>query len=328
MEEMIAAFPDQLQDALQIAEDAQLSSINKDKVQNILIVGLGGSGIGGNFAQAICRSTATVPITVSKRYNIPGWVSENTLVICNSYSGNTEETLNAFRAAMNTDAQIICVSSGGKLLSIAEDHNLPFIKLPDNWESPRACLGYSLVQQLRIMDELEMIEADWESRITASRVRLEKESHDIRKRAQYIAQMIADKQIVIYAEDAMEPLAVRWRQQINENAKTLCWHHVIPEMNHNELVGWRDDNNVAVILLRSKLNYARNAMRMDINKEIIGNYAASLIEIYGKGGSMIEHMLYLVHLGDWMSYELAKIKNRDVVEVKVIDYLKSELGKI
>jgi len=100
-------------------------------------------------------------------------------------------------------------------------------------------------------------------------------------------------------------------------------------MNHNELVGWRDDyNQLAVLYFRNKDDYPRNQVRMDINKEIISNYTTSIIEVYSKGQSLAERMLYFVHLGDWISVNLAALKNVDAVEIKVIDYLKSELGKV
>lgn len=328
MKKMISVFPDQLQDAIKIGENTDLSLIDKDKILNILIIGLGGSGIGGDYAREICRKTASVPICVSKRYEIPAWVDKNTLIIANSYSGNTEETLASYAQAIEKGAQVICVSSGGKLIEKAKDNNQAFIQVPGNYASPRACLGYSIVSQLTIMEKIGMIKPQWKQEIYASIERLNNEVEDIRQRAGQIALILADKRIIIYAEDSMGPLALRWKQQINENAKTLACQNVVPEMNHNELVGWRDDGNIAVIFLRSKFNLERNAVRMDINKEIISSYAASIIEIYGKGMSFIEQLIYLIHLGDWMSYELAQLKGRDVVEVKVIDYLKSELAKI
>jgi glucose/mannose-6-phosphate isomerase len=125
----------------------------------------------------------------------------------------------------------------------------------------------------------------------------------------------------------MEPVAIRWRQQINENSKELSWHHVIPEMNHNELVGWRNqEDDLYVIFLRNENDYERIQQRMDINKGIISKYAKA-VEIYSKGVSHVEKALYFIHLGDWISYYIAAEKDIDAVEVKVIDYLKSELAK-
>ena len=119
------------------------------------------------------------------------------------------------------------------------------------------------------------------------------------------------------------------QQQINENAKLLCWHHVIPEMNHNELVGWRDErSDLAVLWLRSKDDYQRTSIRMDINKEITDKLTKGSFEIWSKGKSFAEKAFYLVHLGDWLSWYLSEERGVDPVEIKVIDYLKSELAKV
>ncbi|MBL7774775.1 MAG: bifunctional phosphoglucose/phosphomannose isomerase, partial [Saprospiraceae bacterium] len=123
-------------------------------------------------------------------------------------------------------------------------------------------------------------------------------------------------------------VALRWRQQINENAKMLCWHHVVPEMNHNELVGWRDQRpDIAAVWLRNRNDLPRNILRMNINKEIIEHFAGSSIEVYSKGKSLAEQVFYLTHLGDWLSFYLAELRQVDPVEIKVIDFLKNELAQ-
>jgi glucose/mannose-6-phosphate isomerase len=132
--------------------------------------------------------------------------------------------------------------------------------------------------------------------------------------------------IVIYSAANVEAVAIRWRQQLNENSKVLCWHHVIPEMNHNELVGWRSSGKFAVIILRNDTDYSRIQQRMNIAKNIISQYTPHIIEVYSKGESFLEKSLYLIHLGDWVSYYLAERKKVDPVEVNVIEYLKAELA--
>ena len=144
-----------------------------------------------------------------------------------------------------------------------------------------------------------------------------------------MAERLTGKIPIIYAVDTMEPVAVRLRQQINENAKMLCWHHVIPEMNHNELVGWTEKHqDKAVVYLRNKDDYKRNQIRMDINQKIISQYTDNTVEIYSKGNSFIEKALYLVHLGDWVSWYLSEMQGVDAIQIKVIDYLKAELAKV
>ena len=228
-----------------------------------------------------------------------------------------------------TEAKVVVIASGGKLIEEAKSRGLDHIILPSGWPSPRACLGFSFVQQLFVMHKLGFIDGSFKSEIKAA-VDLIKFDHEaIREAAKKVAERIYDKIPVIYASDRMEPVAVRLRQQINENAKMLCWHHVVPEMNHNELVGWTEKHpDKAVIYLRNKDDHKRNAIRMDINEKIISKYTDTIIDIYSKGNSLIERAIYFVHLGDWISWYLSQLKGVDAVEIDVIDYLKSELSKV
>ena len=133
---------------------------------------------------------------------------------------------------------------------------------------------------------------------------------------------------VIYTTTYKEGIAIRFRQQINENSKMLCWHHVFPEMNHNELVGWTEKNeNLAIVIFRDKEDYSRNQTRIEISKKIIAKYTPNSIEIYAKGKSETEKAIYLIHLGDWVSFFLAELKGVDSVEVSVINHLKAQLAK-
>ncbi|HXR82476.1 MAG TPA: SIS domain-containing protein, partial [Saprospiraceae bacterium] len=226
-------------------------------------------------------------------------------------------------------ARIISVASGGKLIDKTKADGFEYVKVPSDWPSPRACLGYSLTVQLWVLQKAGLISDRCIIEIQSAVQLLRKEEADIKSIAEKTAKELHHHLPIIYAEDRMEPVAVRFRQQINENSKALCWHHVIPEMNHNELVGWREKNpNLAVVYFRNEDDYSRNALRMDINQTIIKEYAGKIIEIHSKGNTMIERALYLVHLGDWVSWYLAQLRGMDALEVKVIDFLKGELGKV
>ena len=328
MDNMIARFPDQLAEALQIAETVSLLK-HPSPIRTVLVSGLGGSGIGGNFVQDLAGAECQVPIFVNKGYDAPRWANKHTLAICSSYSGNTEETLNVFEQLRATGAKIVCVTSGGKLLELAKQHGLDYVQVPGGWSSPRACLGYSVVAQLAVLRGAKLIGSRIFRQIEAGRKLLVHDQDDIRKRAQKIAFFLADKTPVLYCADTSEAVAVRWRQQINENAKMLCWHHVLPEMNHNELVGWRAVRpDVAAVWLRHRADHERTAVRLNIVKEIVEHLAGASIEVYSKGKTPAENMLYLVHLGDWMSFHLAQARRVDPVEINVIEYLKNELAKI
>lgn len=325
---MIARFPAQLEEALEIAQKITLQK-HTSPLRSIFISGLGGSGIGGGFVQDFVRTTCKLPIIVSKGYQAPAWVNKHTLAICSSYSGNTEETLSTFEHLLGTGAKIVCIASGGKLIELAKKHGLDYVQVPGGWSSPRACMGYSIVAQLGVLRAAKLIPGKLFNNVTAAHKLLTRDQAAIQKHARKIAGFLQGKTPVLYVADHMEAVAVRWRQQINENAKMLSWHHVIPEMNHNELVGWRDQRpDVAVIWLRNRDDFSRTAVRTDINKEIVEHYTNTSIELWSKGKSLIEKAFYLVHLGDWTSVYLAELRNVDPVEIKVIDFLKGELAKV
>lgn len=327
MDQLIARFPDQVIQALEIGKNAVIHPLT-GPVHHVYVAGLGGSGIGADFVANIIRNECAIPYLVGKGYHVPKYVGPQSLCIASSYSGNTEETLMAFEQMRASGARIICIASGGKLIELAREHGYDHIKLPDDWPSPRACLGFSLIAQLSLLTRLGMISEQRLQEVGTAIDLLRGEISEIKEKAERIASFLHGKIPVIYGTDRLSPVLVRFRQQINENAKMLCWHHVIPEMNHNELVGWRDRNDqLAVIYFRSRDDFARNQTRIDINKEIIANYTDTIIEIFAKGSSHIEQTFYLVHLGDWISWYLAQLRGMDAVEVKVIDYLKGELAK-
>ncbi len=327
MNDMIARFPGQLREAISIGRAADIRPLDKP-VHSVYVAGMGGSGIGANFVAEFVREELKVPYLVGKGYDIPAHIGPGSLVMVSSYSGNTEETLSAYNHIKGRGARVIVVASGGQLLEAAQADGLDFIRLPDNWSSPRACLGYSMVQQLVILERLGLIGAVALEQVAAAADFLERDMVEIRHKAERIAPLLHDKIPVIYTTSRMEAVAVRFRQQVNENAKMLCWHHVIPEMNHNELVGWRDRNDkLAVLFFRNRDDYSRNTLRIDIIKEIIGNYTGTIIDLYSKGEGLIQRSLYFVHLGDWISWYLAELHGVDAVEVRVIDFLKKELSE-
>lgn len=328
MDKLIARFGEQLSEAVEIGNAATITK-PKSKINKVYVAGLGGSGIGADFVSAIIRQEAEVPYLVGKGYKIPSYVDKNTLAIISSYSGNTEETIASFKQIEKTGAKIVIISSGGKLIKAAQRKKYNYVQVPSDWPSPRACLGYSLVAQLAVLNKLGLIGEKSLKSISKSVKLITKETSSIKRSARSIAKKLHNKMPIIYAEDRIEPVAVRLRQQINENAKSLCWHHVVPEMNHNELVGWKDkDKDLVVLYLRNTDDYKRNQIRMDINQKIIKKCTPNIINVYSKGTDLVQRMMYLVHLGDWISWYLSQLRGQDAIEVNVIDYLKGELAKV
>lgn len=327
MDQLIARFPEQLFEALEIGSNASMRPHN-NPIHMAYVAGLGGSGIGANFVAEFIREECKVPYLVGKGYDIPAYINEYTLAIVSSYSGNTEETLSSFHQLMKTGAKVVVISSGGKLIEMAKEHDLDYIQVPGDWPSPRACLGYSLVQQLFVLEKLGFISDHCTKAVRKSAQYLNDNLEDLKGQGQRLAQKLHRKLPIIYTTDRMEAVAVRFRQQINENAKKLCWHHVIPEMNHNELVGWRDvDDDLAVVIFRNEDDNPRNQTRIEINKQIISHYTSHIIELFSVGETLIERALHLVNIGDWASFYLADLRGVDSIEVNVIDFLKGELAK-
>ncbi len=327
MKGLIEDFTKHLAHSIEICNNTNLSRTDKP-INSVLICGLGGSGIGGTVVSQIVANNATAPITINKDYKIPAFVNNNTLVICSSYSGNTEETLEMLAQAEAQGAEIACVTSAGKLEEIAKAKNYNLIKIPSG-HPPRAAFGLSLPTLFKLLSHYDAISSTYFDDFAKSITHLNAEEQNIITEAKKITEKLYNKIPIIYADAWFEGVSVRFRQQINENAKMLCWHNVIPEMNHNELVGWTKKNDeLAVIIFRNHNDYFRTQKRMEINKTVIEKYTSTIIEAYSKGSTRLEQSLYLIHLGDWISYFLAEKKGIDVTEVDVITNLKNELSKI
>ncbi len=327
MKTLVANFSKQLTEAIKIGTEAKFTA-PAATINNVLICGLGGSGIGGSIVAELVAPHANTPINISKGYFIPAYVNENTLVIVSSYSGNTEETLNCMELAMKKNAKIIAITSGGKVAEICKKNFFDHIIVPGGMP-PRSCLGYSLTQLFFILGGMNIIKTNYKAELEAAVKLIDTEEANIIAEATSIANKLKDKTPVIYATTYNEGIAIRFRQQLNENAKILCWHHVIPEMNHNELVGWTTKNDdLSVLIFMDQNDYSRNLARININKEVIKKYTSNITEIFSKGNSAIEKAFYFIHLGDWVSVLLGEQRGVDLMEVDVINNLKSALSKI
>lgn len=326
MKQLVEAFTKQLIEALNIAQNVKLSS-PKNKIQNVLISGLGGSGIGGTIVSQLLEHESPVPIVVNKKYFVPSFVGKNTLSIISSYSGNTEETIAALHASIDKGAHVVCVTSGGTIAEIAQKNNLDLIVIPGGMP-PRACLSYSFTQVLYVLKHFGFTKIDLQKSYENIIQLINSESEAIKAEAKKIAEKIYSKIPVIYSADTTEGVAVRFRQQLNENSKMLCWHHALPEMNHNELVGWRTENkNLAVIIFKTPFDYERTVFRFEFTKNVCKQYTDTIIEIMAKGNNPVEAAMYLIHFGDWISVYAAEYRNFDSMEVNIISDLKSELAK-
>ena len=327
MNDYINDFSNHLREAIEIADNTTLTPYTKE-IRNILICGLGGSGIGGTIVSDIISSKVNIPIAATKDYSIPNFVNEHTLVIANSYSGNTEETLYALEKCQARGAEIAVITSGGKLKTIAEEKKYNKIIIPGN-QPPRAMFGYAFTELFFMLNHYGIIDDSFKSDFDKAITLIDTEKADIQKQAMNLAKKMYKQTPVIYVAKGFEGVAVRFRQQLNENSKMLGWHNVVPEMNHNELLGWRTNvDDLAVVYFRNKCDYDRNQIRMDINKKVISKFTSNITEIWSKGDSLIENSLYHISVGDWTSWYLSEMNNVDAIEIDVIDFLKGELAKI
>lgn len=334
MENLIYNFSEQIQEAMQIGEKTDFSALSYHKIHNVVVCGLGGSAMGADIVRKYTYKMGKVPVIVSRHYDIPAFINEHSLVILSSYSGNTEETLSAAEQAITQKAVIIAISAGGKLQEFAQKHNFLHILLPSGYP-PRAALAFSTIQQLYILRELKLIKKGFKKELQETIDLLKTAREDFKQPGSgpaKLAEFLKNKFPVIYASEELEAVAIRLRQQINENAKQLCWHHIFPEMNHNELVGWKFPENLikhtAVLILRSDLDHPRVQARYEICKPIFKKYTQDIYEIVAQGKSILAQVFYLVHFSDWLSYFLAKENKIEPTPVEVIDYLKSSLEKL
>ena len=326
MKDLIAGKVEQLKEAIAIGEAALFKKSNK-KFTAILLVGMGGSGIGGRIVSQIFKDELKIPFLTHHGYGVPAFVNENTLVLASSYSGNTEETINAVLEIENRGAEIIAITSGGMLLNLAKAKGWNYFEVPGG-EQPRAMLAYSIVQQVYALTKANLIAEFAVESLSQLPALISEWDTQIKTEAQEIAKSCLNKTPIIYAGDKFEGVATRFRQQLNENAKVLCWHHVLPELTHNELVGWAGGSNqFNVIYLASNLNNEKTAERWTFVKNKIQNTASSISTIEAQGRDLITQSFYLIHLTDWVSYYLSELKQVDPNEVDVIIDLKKHIGE-
>lgn len=336
MYQCILDFPAQAEEAFKIGKSAVVP-IKPRNLTSILLTGLGGSAIGGDLLRAYLADELEVPMTVNRHYTLPAFVGTKTLVIVSSYSGNTEETISAQKEATRRKARILCISTGGEVTEFARKHKQPCIKIPGGLQ-PRAALGYSFFPLLVALAKAGFIrpkDKDIKETLTLLRTKAQEYGNPDpgSNPAFALATRIKGKLPILYSSShQLDAVNLRWRGQIEENAKQLAYGNLFPEMNHNELVGWNMLRELLasthVIFLRDIGEHKRVSVREEITKKIVSQYAAAVSEVWSQGASLLARMFSLIQFGDWLSFYLAILNNQDPTPVKAIDYLKTELAGI
>jgi glucose/mannose-6-phosphate isomerase len=338
MLEFISGLPEQCPDAYRIGISC---GVNRPavKINNIVFSGVGGSGIGADLIKVYLENELKIPVSTCRNYTLPDFVNENTLLFCSSYSGSTEETLSCFERGLRRKSFIITMGAGGKLRELSLKNNITHVLIPQGYP-PRTAIGYMSITVLGILAKLGLIKdkendvkelfsilSDIRDKETGASVPLEK---NISKQ---IAVKLHKRYPVIYGTtDSTEAVSNRWREQIAENSKALSSGNVLPEMNHNEIVGWRFPEKLLkdfkVIMLLDKDDHKRTRERMRISKEIIKKSGPEVIVLEREKGGRLARTYSLIYIGDFVSFYLAILNNIDPTPVEAIDYLKKELGKI
>lgn len=327
MEKLIQEFSSNISEALEIAEKASFVKPNQD-IRNIVICGMGGSGIGGRIVAQWIQNYCSIPVLSVQDYSLPAFVNQNSLVIGSSYSGNTEETLFALEDAKAKGATIIGICSGGSLAEFCKSNNCQYVLVPGG-NPPRTALAFSLVQLSNIFLQFGYAHPGILNEILNGKKLIDSDLEYIKMEAMRVAKQLQKRTVAVYAGSEYEGITIRAKQQLNENSKELCWQHVIPEMNHNELVGWGGgDNRYACLFIQTGDLSVRNQKRFEISIERTKSKTDRVEIISAKGTSPVEKSIYLIHLIDWISLYLSDLKNGDPIEIEIIDYLKAELGKI
>ncbi|MCS6819683.1 MAG: bifunctional phosphoglucose/phosphomannose isomerase [Chitinophagales bacterium] len=327
MIELIERFPQQLRHATQLLSEYQIYPV-VNLPKNVIVSGLGGSGIGGHAIIELCADELKVPVVVNNSYTLPNFASSDTLILLSSYSGNTEETLSVAQQTYQKGLKAICITSGGSLASFARDVGWQVLFIPSGMP-PRCGFGYSVMFQLHTLHAHHLISDSFDNKASDTADMLEREQDEIKVLAQQIALKLHNRFFAIFADQWFHSLVIRAKQQFNENSKSLCWANVFPEMNHNELVAWRGSKeNISILIFRSSLENERNKHRIAFTKEVIHATGAEIIEVFAKGKNHFEQYFFHVHLTDWISYYLAKQQNFDPMEIEVLNKLKAHLASI
>ena len=302
-------------------------------IANVVFAAMGGSALQAEFAKVY--PALGVPFIIVKDYDLPAFVDESTLVIVSSYSGNTEETLEALAQATARGAKVAVMAGGGTLQERAQAEGHDLVVVPKAVQPRMAVLyayralvellvGYglapaeSLVMLESIVPRLEAAVAGWKKTVTVDE-----------NPAKQLALQLVGKTPIIYAGTHMAPAAYKWKISVNENAKNTAWMGTLPEFNHNEFMGWTShpvEKPFAVIDLVSSFEHPRTQRRFEVSDRLLSGLRPKAITVTAQGDSLVEHLLYLVLFGDFVTIYLGLLNGVDPSPVELVEKFKHELG--
>jgi glucose/mannose-6-phosphate isomerase len=307
--------------------------IDKEKIDNIIVTGLGGSAISGDILRNFLNSELEIPLAVNRTYQLPPYAGKNTLVIASSYSGNTEETISAFKSAIDKGCSIIAMTTGGEIEKLALENNIQTVKLQEGFP-PRYALYNSFFTLLRVMQELKLVESQDASalKIIQSLKKLGEEWGSEKGEAFKTAGLLKGYTPVIYSvTDLNDSAGKRFKGQLNENSKVHAWMAEYPEMNHNEVVGWESVKKTGVkykaVTIWDDEIFSRIKKRIDIINKLLDGEKIDILKIQGKSETFKERLIEVVYFCDWVSYYLALLNEEDPGEIDFIHHLKDKMAE-
>jgi glucose/mannose-6-phosphate isomerase len=326
----VLAMPEHLGDALWRVESAAIAPV--DTPGGLVVAGMGGSAIGGVLARAALGDHASRPILAARSYGLPPWTTPDTTVLCASYSGDTEETLACYEAAGAVGARRVVVTTGGQLATLARADGVPVIPLPGGFQ-PRCAVAYMLVSALevaalcgagpRVAAEIDVAAAH-----TGTLIREWGPDAPEDSLAKTIARALEGTIPVIAGSALTAPIAYRWKTQINENAKLPAFSHELPELDHNELVGWggaAEVGDFSAVFLDDCDIHPRVKARIELTEQAVARTARHTFRVETRGETTVERVVSLVLLGDLVSLYMAVLRGLDPSPVPAIETLKAAL---
>ena len=307
-----------------------ISKTSSEKIDGILLCGLGGSAVSGDLLKDFLSEDLKIPFYVHRNYNLPSYVNENWLVIISSYSGNTEETISCFEQALRLKTRILTISSGGKVEQIAVKNSIPHIKIKSGFQ-PRFALGLSFFTILKVLQGLNLIgNQDENVKIISN---LWKKKGEYYSQQKNFALEIAGKLIgyipLIYSSEMLAAAGYRFKCQLNENSKVHSFHHIIPEMNHNEIIGWESHKqkqfNTKIILLFDDSYHPQIKKRYFVFAELAASRGVEIVNLASSEKNYQVRIMDLIYLCDWISFYLAVMRGFDPSEIDFIHEMKKRL---
>jgi len=331
---LVGKLPDMMEEGWLLAEAADISK--PGKINNLVISGMGGSAISGDIISLVLRNKADIPVFVNRNYGCPKFVGTGTLFIALSYSGNTEETISAFKEALQKGARIISVASGGELKELSVKNKVPFIEIPKGLP-PRAALGYLLSCAFNILNKCGIfsIKEDIEEAKKLLKQLSRKYGAACPLRENEVKQMAVRLHgkvpVILACEGTTYAAGLRWKTQLNENGKMTAILSVFPELDHNDLVSFsflkQGGHDLSFVVLRDEEDLERMKKRIEITKSLISGNVGGIAEVWSQGDCLLARIMSLIFYGDHLSVYLAALSGIDPTPVEIIEKLKKELSR-